>query len=576
MATLVLEEDGRSISYSIPEGETMIGRHPGCGVHLIGGTVSGNHAKLVKDGDIHTLEDQGSRNGTFVNGERISQPTRLKNRDQILFGRVQMRFEAPELASKATVSSAARDTVDVTPDQAAKLSGMPDDDDSSERVNIASGDDDRATIVGSLDGIGRNLLEAQPEVKLKAVLDISTSLAGAVELQTMLPRILDALFSIFPYADRGCILLKEPGTGKMVPRAVKHRRADRDDTVRLSRTIVSKVLEEKHGILSADASSDAQFGASESISELRIRSMMCVPMLDLKGEPAGLISIDSQNPLGQFKKEDLELLAVVAGQAALAYETARLMQSYVEKQKQDNEMAIARDVQLALLPVELPKAEGYEFFASYDSAQAVGGDYYDAFVLGDDKICLSFGDVAGKGVPGALIMSRMSSVVQSTIRHVHEVGAAIDAINAHMCDSAVEGRFVTYVMVMIDLNTHTMTLANAGHMSPMLRKPDGSVEELVEEDLCGPPIGVVDEYPYDVVTRSLNPGETVVIVTDGVDEALNPEGDLYGKQRVIEFIKNSSPKADELGKALLADVRRHAAGRPQNDDITIMTFGRNP
>ena len=92
---------------------------------------------------------------------------------------------------------------------------------------------------------------------------------------------------------------------------------------------------------------------------------------------------------------------VVAGQAALAYETARLMESFVAKEKQDNEMAIARDVQLALLPTELPKAEGYEFYASYDSAQAVGGDYYDAFVLGDDKICLAFGDVAGKGVPGA-------------------------------------------------------------------------------------------------------------------------------------------------------------------------------
>jgi serine phosphatase RsbU (regulator of sigma subunit) len=442
-------------------------------------------------------------------------------------------------------------------------------------VNIASGDEDRATIIGALEGAGRNLLETQPDVKLRAVLDISASLAGTVELEKMLPRILDTLFSIFPYADRGCILLKEPGTGKMVPRAVKHRRADRDDTVRLSRTIVNKVLQEKHGILSADATSDSQFSASESISELRIRSMMCVPMLDLQGEPAGLISIDSQNPLGQFKQEDLELLAVVAGQAALAYETARLMQSYMEKQKQDNEMAIARDVQLALLPTELPKAEGYEFYASYDSAQAVGGDYYDAFVLGDDRICLSFGDVAGKGVPGALIMSRMSSVVQSTIRHVHEVGAAIDAINAHMCDSAVEGRFVTYVMVMIDLNTHEMTLANAGHMSPLLRKPDGTVEEIVEEDFCGPPIGVVDEYPYEVVKRVLNPGETVVIVTDGVDEALNPVGEFYGKPRVIEFIKKSSPKADELGKALLADVRRHAAGRSQNDDITIMTFGRN-
>ena len=574
MATLVLEEEGRSIAFSLPEGETTVGRHPGSGIHLIGGTVSGAHARITKNGDNHFLEDLESRNGTFVNGERIAQRTKLKHKDRILFGRVQMQFDAPELASKATVSSAAKDTVNVSAAQAAVLAGLPEGV-AAKQVNIASGDDDRATILGSLDEVGKNLLETQPEVKLKAVLDISASLAGTVELQKMLPRILDTLLSIFPYADRGCIVLKEVDSGKMVPRAVRHRRADRDDTVRLSRTIVNKVLEEKRGILSADASSDEQFGASESISELKIRSMMCVPMLDLKGEPAGLISIDSQNPLGQFKQQDLELLAVVAGQAALAYETARLMESYMEKQKQDNEMAIARDVQLALLPVELPKAEGYEFFASYDSAQAVGGDYYDAFVLGDDRICLSFGDVAGKGVPGALIMSRMSSVVQSTIRHVHEVGAAIDAINAHMCDSAVEGRFVTYVMVMIDLNTHTMTLANAGHMSPLLRKPDGTVEEIVEEDLCGPPIGVVEEYPYDVVTRVLNPGETVVIVTDGVDEALNPQGDLYGKQRVIDFINGSSSKADELGKSLLADVRRHAAGRPQNDDITIMTFGRS-
>jgi serine phosphatase RsbU (regulator of sigma subunit) len=579
MANLVLEEDGRSISYSIPEGETTVGRHPGSGIHLIGGTVSGTHAKVVREGDNYFLEDLGSRNGTTVNGQTLSQRIKLKNKDQVSFGRVQLTFAAPELASRATVASTGRDTVSVDGDSPIALANSPGGvagESSLEGVNIASGDDDRSTIVGELADSGQNLLETRPDVKLKAVLEISSSLAGTVELESMLPRILDSLFGIFPYADRGCILLKEPGKDKMVPRAVKHRRADRDDSVRLSRTIVNKVLQEKRGILSADAASDDQFSGSESIAELKIRSMMCVPMLDLQGEPTGIISIDSQNPLGQFKQEDLELLAVVAGQAAISYETARLMQSYVEKQKQDNEMSIARDVQLALLPTELPNAEGYEFYASYDSAQAVGGDYYDAFVLGDDKICLSFGDVAGKGVPGALIMSRMSSVVQSTIRHVHEVGAAIDAINAHMCDSAVEGRFVTYVLVMIDLKTHEMTLANAGHMSPLLRKPDGTVEEIIEEDLCGPPIGVVEEYPYDVVKRTLNPGETVVIVTDGVDEAQNAAGELYGKERVIEFISKSSPKADELGRMLLADVRRHAAGHPQNDDITIMTFGRNP
>jgi serine phosphatase RsbU (regulator of sigma subunit) len=196
-------------------------------------------------------------------------------------------------------------------------------------------------------------------------------------------------------------------------------------------------------------------------------------------------------------------------------------------------------------------------------------------MLGKDKICLSFGDVAGKGVPGALIMSRISSCVQNTMAFVHDVGKAITAINNHMCSNMVEGRFVTYVLVVIDLTTHQMSLANAGHMSPMIRKPDGTVEQFSDETV-GLPVGIAEDYPYEVVTRTIEPGEMVVIITDGVDEAMNPAGELYTKERVIEFVKHGSPKAEDLGKALLADVRRHANGRAQNDDITIMTFSRDP
>jgi serine phosphatase RsbU (regulator of sigma subunit) len=236
---------------------------------------------------------------------------------------------------------------------------------------------------------------------------------------------------------------------------------------------------------------------------------------------------------------------------------------------------IARSVQQALLPTDLPTAAGYEFYASYDSAQAVGGDYYDCFELPDGKICLSFGDVAGKGVPGALIMSRMSSCVQSTIRHVQEVVEAMNAINDHMCDSAVEGRFVTYILCIVDTQNHQVTLSNAGHMSPIIRRANGTVEQF-DEELVGPPIGVMDGYPYEAETRNLEPGDMVVITTDGVDEAMNPDGELYGGDRLLDFVKQGPAKADELGRTLLADVRRHANGRPQNDDITIMTFGRNP
>jgi serine phosphatase RsbU (regulator of sigma subunit) len=144
-----------------------------------------------------------------------------------------------------------------------------------------------------------------------------------------------------------------------------------------------------------------------------------------------------------------------------------------------------------------------------------------------------------------------------------------------MCANAVEGRFVTYVLVIIDLKTHEMTLTIAGHMSPIIRRADGSLFEFADETV-GLPIGVVDGYPFEVLSYQLAQGDLAVLFTDGVSEAMNPNGDLYTMERLREFIKKGSRKADQLGKALLTDVRRHANGRPQNDDITIMTFGRNP
>jgi sigma-B regulation protein RsbU (phosphoserine phosphatase) len=302
--------------------------------------------------------------------------------------------------------------------------------------------------------------------------------------------------------------------------------------------------------------------------------MMCVPLLQLDGEPMGVINLDTQNVLSRFTKDDLDLLLAVAGQAALSYESARLLTSHMEKLKQDSEIAIAKNVQQALLPRSLPTVAGYDFFASYDTALAVGGDYYDAILLENGKICLSFGDVAGKGVPASLVMSRISSVVQSTLRYVDDPGEAVEAINNHMCASAVEGRFVTYILAIVDTHSHEMRLVIAGHMSPMVRKPDGTIEEFDEESV-GIPIGVLEEYPFDVLSRTIQPGETVLFYTDGVSEAMNPAGDLYGEKRVREFLRKSRGKPAEIGKALLADVRSHANGRDQNDDITIMVFGRN-
>ncbi|MCH2588263.1 MAG: SpoIIE family protein phosphatase [Planctomycetales bacterium] len=551
MALLVLLQGGEAIPHDLGADDVLIGRHPECGVQLESNAVSRRHARVFVEGGGYAIEDLGSGNGTFVNGQKIEGPTQLKPQDRIKLGPVLMRFEESGGGGPAVEQNIGSTMVGV------------------------SMDDEDATIMASVDiGGGFGALGVKPEEKLKGVLEISRALAGSVDVEALLPKVLDTLFGIFNQADRGCILLKESESGELVPRAMKHRRESEDATVTLSRTIVSKVIENKAGLLSADASSDTQFSASESISNLSIRSMMCVPMLGIDGEVAGVINLDTQNPVNQFNNDDLELLQAVAGQAALSYESARLASAFMAKQKQDSELDIARGVQVALLPEELPKVDGYSFYASYDAAQAVGGDYYDAMVLSDGKICLAFGDVAGKGVPGALIMSRISSCVQNTMSFMPSIEEAVAAINNHMCANAVEGRFVTFVLVIIDPVAHHLTLVNAGHMSPMILKTDGLIEEFDEESV-GLPIGVMEDYPFEVVERPIGAGEIIVIFTDGVDEAMNPAGDLYTLERMRNFLQAGSRQADELGRSLLADVRTFADGRDQNDDITIMTFGRD-
>lgn len=550
MARLVLLLDGKATPYELNRFPVRLGRHPDCDVHLDSGMVSRFHAQLVCDDDRFLLEDLGSGNGSFVNGRQLesNSPQELSNGDRIKLGPMKLRFE------NDVKSQAGTDNFDLT-------------------TGIELNDGDTSTIMGSAAASGYGFLEVRPEDKLRGILKINEALSRTVELSNIAPRILDTLFDIFPQADRGMIMIRDRSEDPLIPVAQKHRDDSFDDSVRMSRTILDRVLNDRTGILSADASSDSRFSASESISSLTIHSMMCVPLLNLEEDPFGVISLDTQNPLKRFTEDDLQLLLAVATQAAHSYENTRLLVSHLEKQKQDKEMQIARNVQRALLPELLPEIDGYRFYASYDAAQAVGGDYFDCFRIGDHKVCVAFGDVAGKGVPGALIMSRISSVVQNTLSFTDDVAVAIRSINDHMCHKMVEGRFVTFILGVIDLKKNTFRFANAGHMSPLIRRSSGEVDE-VDDATIGIPVGIMQDYPYDVVDYKLEPGDTWVLITDGVDEAMDPDSNLYGKDRVRDFIGNSDQEPEELGKALLADVRTHASGRPQNDDITIMVFGR--
>ncbi|MBC7965302.1 MAG: serine/threonine-protein phosphatase [Fuerstia sp.] len=189
------------------------------------------------------------------------------------------------------------------------------------------------------------------------------------------------------------------------------------------------------------------------------------------------------------------------------------------------------------------------------------------------KICVSFGDVAGKGVPAALIMSRLSGIVRITMNFTDDVGLAMCQINSLMCNNMIDGRFVTYLLGVIDPKTHTFSFANAGHMAPEIRSPDGELSNPGTED-SGMPIGIDRSCPFPTSVIPLAPGTSIILRTDGVDDAMSPQEEFYGPVRFRNVVRAHAADPETIGRALLADVKAFMVDYTQHDDITIMSFGR--
>ena len=221
MATLVLLQGGQAIPYELGDDEAVLGRHPDCEIQLESNMVSRRHARVAAEGGQFFVEDLGSGNGTFVNGKQITERTALRHGDRLKLGPILLRFEHEQAAVSPASAKSAVAATDVF------------------KLDVTSDEEDLSTIMSVAEkSSGFGVLDVQPETKLKAILEISRALAGTVELESLLPKILDMLFSVFPHADRGSALLKDAESGRMVPAAQKHRRKGEDETVKLSRTIL--------------------------------------------------------------------------------------------------------------------------------------------------------------------------------------------------------------------------------------------------------------------------------------------------------------------------------------------------
>jgi sigma-B regulation protein RsbU (phosphoserine phosphatase) len=554
------------------DGEKMVlGRHPDCEIFLDVGAVSRQHAEITREGESFFVKDLKSRNGTYVNGRMIEGRAMLHENDRLKICDLLFTFHltAPGAGAGAGEDGAAA-VAPPTPSSAGgkkKPQVMVEEDTGGPAVNSS-------TVMGTLSVASSMALRVavKPEAKLKAMLEITQNLATAVELEEVLPKILDSLFKVFAQADRGFVLLVERDGGLMVPKAVRYRKAGQEETIRVSRTIINKVLEQKEAILSADAASDARFELSQSVADFRIRSMMCVPMFNSRGDALGVLQLDTQDQMQRFEQDDLDVLASVAAQAAFAIENAQLHESLFEQQLLQRELEFAHKVQKGFLPTSSPKPEGYHFFDFYQAAKGVGGDFYDYVQLPNNRLAVVLGDVAGKGIAAALLMAKLTSDTRYCLLSTDQPCEAVTRLNATFCAAGWEDRFVTFVLVVVDLNTHQITLVNAGHMPPLLRKTDGNVIDVDAE--TGLPIGVSAELVFGQHTMTLEPGESVTIFTDGISEAMNRNRDLYGVNRLRRRLSECQGGPPQLGKSVLDDVKQFVGQQSQSDDMCIVCFGR--
>lgn len=550
MAYLELENGReRGTRFELNGEQSIIGRSGDCDVPLDVAAVSRRHAAILLDRGRYFVEDLDSRNGTFLNEQRVVNRMPLRDGDQLLICGQSFSFHG---------------------------SGMMDSASLAELVDDGETSVGRSSVMATLDVSGGSTswqISAKPEVKLAALVEISNSLANALSVEEILPKLLDSLFKIFVQADRGFVVMRPKPDGPLVPVAVKSRRAGNEERMRISRTIVEEAVRSRKAILSADAAADERFNMAQSIADFSIRSMMCAPMVGLDGEPLGVIQIDTLNQRSRFTDEDLEVLAGVASQAAVSLDNAKMHAQVVVQQALQHDLELARRMQRALLPSHPPELPGYYFFDYYQAARQVGGDYYDYIQLPGGRVAIVVGDVAGKGIAAALLMARLSSDVRFSLASEANPAKAVQRINEGFAKNDWQDKFVTMIVALVNPHTNELTLVNAGHMAPLLRTAGGAVEEL-GGDAAGLPLGVSDEFAYRAHSRVLEPGDFVTLFTDGFSEAMNADRELYSLERLTKQISSPAVNIADLGQHLLDDVREFVGGVAQSDDMCLACFGR--
>jgi len=503
--------------------------------------LSRQHFAFESQGDEWTVQDLGSKNGTFVNNIPLKARLILKSGDRITAGHLVVVY---------------------SPDADAPDQGVVVFEGSSSADSPST-----STVVTSLEGALSNQTMVDDRgpkgsAPMQALVRAGQELSANRPLTELFPVILDLAIQAVN-AQRGVLLLQEGD--------ILLARAHKGEGFRISTAVRDRVLKDKASILVRDAQLDDAFKGRMSIVEQKVHTMMAVP-LQTKDRIIGIIYVDSPFILREFTKDDLNLLTVMANICAIRIENVRLAEIEEADRIMKRDLSQAADIQNRMLPSEAPGVAGTDLAGFNAPCRTVGGDYYDFFPYRDGRVGFALGDVSGKGMPASLMMMQLHARVQLVAEDPGNLGAMMMRINKATCANCPSNRFITFFFCVLDPSTGDLAFANAGHNPPIIVRASGEFE-MVEGG--GPVLGILAMVPYTEQRVHLERGDMIVLYSDGVTEATNSNFDEFSEERFIEVLRQyRNQPASQIVEAVTKALNGFTAGAPQADDITLLVGTR--
>ena len=502
--------------------------------------LSRQHLAFEREGDEWNVHDLGSKNGTLLNSVRLNGMQRLRPGDRVAAGHLVMVYEDP--ANQAP---------------SAPVTFVP----GAEGESATS-----STVVVDLKKLLGGKTVDTTAVQMRALIKAGEELGPQKERKS-LPELFQLILDLSIEAvgaERGILMTLETN-GELVVRAAK------GSAFRISATVRDRVVKTRLSVLVRDTMLDEAFRERQSIIGQSVRTLMAAP-LQTKERTIGLIYVDSPSLTRVFKEDDLNLLTVMANTAAIRIEHERLAEIEHQERMMAHELEQAAEIQQRFLPAKAPFVQGLDLAGHNAPCRTVGGDYYDFFPYENGRVAMVLGDVSGKGMPASLLMMSLQARVQVLIEEPENLGAVVTRLNRLTAINCPSNRFITFFMCLLDGSTGDLVFANAGHNPPLVMRATGEAEWL---EASGCVLGVLPMMKYDESRTGLDAGDVLVVFSDGVTDALNPQGEEFGEQRLAEAVrKHRGESSAVILEGVNQAIADWSAGTPLPDDLTLLVARR--